>query len=123
VATSIELSLNRSALLSGFETNSYYVNNSATLLLAAPLPFEVSANGSLSFLRNDYPNTAAEIGAPRRDEILGWSIGLGRSLGWRAWLRADYRRERRNSNISAFDVTTDGYVIQIGVGLPKAASR
>jgi hypothetical protein len=48
---------------------------------------------------------------------------VGRQLGWRAWIRADYRRERRDSNIPGFDVTTDGYVVQLGLGLPGAGTR
>lgn len=122
-ASSLGLQLGRATQLSAFETNAYYVNNSASLQLAAPLPFAINANGTLSFLRNDYPNPASGLGVPRRDDVLGWSLGLGRSLGWRAWIRADYRRERRDSNLPAFDVTTDGYVIQLGLGLPRAGGR
>jgi hypothetical protein len=44
-------------------------------------------------------------------------VGAGREIGWRAWVRADYRRERRNSNLPGYDVTTDGFVVQLGVGL------
>ena len=75
------------------------------------------ARGSVGWLRNDYPNDASPIGVPRRDDILGFTVGLGREIGWRAWVRADYRRERRNSNLPGFDVTTDGFVVQLGVGL------
>ena len=45
-----------------------------------------------------------------------WSVGVGRQLGWRSWLRADYRREERRSNIPGFDVTNDGFLIQFGIG-------
>jgi hypothetical protein len=54
---------------------------------------------------------------PRRDDILGWTLGVGRQLGWRAFARVDYRRERRNSNLPGYDVTTSGFVVQLGVGL------
>jgi hypothetical protein len=122
-ASSLGLQLGRATQLSAYETNAYYVNNSAALQLAVPLPFAVSTTATVSFLRNDYPNPAAGLGLPRRDDIFGWSLGLGRSLGWRAWLRVDYRRERRDSNLPAFDVATDGWVIQLGLGLPRAGAR
>jgi hypothetical protein len=57
------------------------------------------------------------VGEPRRDDIFGWTLGVGRQIGWRAWVRADYRHERRNSNLPGYDVTTDGLVVQMGVGL------
>jgi len=39
------------------------------------------------------------------------------TLGWRAFVRADYRRDRRESNVAGYDVTTSGFAIQFGVGL------
>ncbi len=121
-AASLGLTLNRSAQLSAFETNAYYVDNSATLSLSVPLPFEISGNGSAIWLRNDYPNDASAIGTPRRDRILAWTLGVGRRVGARAYVRADFRRERRDSNLPGFDVTTDGFVIQLGLGLAPTTS-
>jgi hypothetical protein len=116
-SSAIELQLNRSTEPSAYDTNAYYVTNSLVATLSVPAPWEVWTRGSVGWLRNDYPNDAAGIGVPRRDDILGWTVGLGREIGWRAWVRADYRRERRNSNLPGFDVTTDGFVVQLGVGL------
>ena len=116
-STSVDLQLNRAAMPSAFEANAYYVTNSAGVSLTLAGPYQTSLRGSLSALRNDYPNAVAGLGAPRRDDILGWAIGIGRQLGWRAFVRADYRRERRNSNLPGYDVTTSGFVVQLGVGL------
>jgi len=102
---------------SSYDTNAYYTNNSLVAAVAVPAPFEFWARGSVGFLRNNYPNDAPGLDVPRRDDILGWTVGLGRQIGWRSWLRADYRRERRNSNLPGLDVTTDGFVVQLGVGL------
>jgi hypothetical protein len=116
-STSIELQLNRATEPSAYDVNAYYVTSSLAATLSVPAPWEVWARGSVGWLRNGYPNDAPGIGAPRRDDILGWTLGLGREIGWRAWVRADYRRERRDSNLPGFDVTTDGFVVQLGVGL------
>jgi hypothetical protein len=120
-ATSLELQLNRAAALSAFETNAYYVTNSVALALNVPTPFQTAARGSLSWLQNDYPNPAESLGVPRRDRIRGWSAGIGRQLGARSWLRFDYRRDRRDSNLPGFDVTTDGFTVQLGVSATGAA--
>ncbi len=110
---------------SAYDTNAFYVNNSVLASLTTTGPFEVWLRGGIGFLRNAYPNDAPGLSVPRRDDILAWSIGLGRDLGWRAWVRADYRREERESNVPGFDVTTDGFVIQLGLGLfgPGPAAR
>ena len=116
-STVAEVQLTRTPEPSGYDSNAFYVNNSLVLSLTAPGPFETWLRGGIGFLRNGYPNDAPGLSEPRRDDIFGWSLGIGRNLGWRAWLRADYRRERRDSNLPEFDVTTDGFVIQLGVGL------
>ncbi len=116
-STTLALQLNRSAQLSAFEQNAYYVDNLVGLDLSFPLPFEVSGRASATLFRNDYPNDVTELGSPRRDQAFGWTAGLGRRLGRRAFLRADYRREKRTSNVPGLDVTTSGFVVQLGLGL------
>jgi Putative beta-barrel porin 2 len=116
-SSSVELQWSRSTEPSAYDTNAYYVASSLVASLSLPAPFEVWARGSLGFYWNGYPNAAPGLGEPRRDDIVGWSVGVGREIGWRAWVRADYRRERRDSNLPGFDVTTHGFVVQLGVGL------
>ncbi len=112
-----EIQATRSSEPSGYDTNAFYLNNSIAASLTLPGPFETWLRGGIGYLRNNYPNDAPGLLDPRRDDIWGWTVGIGRNLGWRAWLRADYRREVRDSNVEAFDVTTDGFVIQMGLGL------
>ena len=116
-SSSVELLLTRAVEPSSYDTNAWYVNNSVVLSLSVPTPLETWARASVGYLRNGYPNDAPDLAAPRRDEIFGWTVGVGRQIGWRAWARADYRRERRNSNVPGLDVTTDGFVVQLGLGL------
>jgi hypothetical protein len=116
-ATSVELQWNRTTDPSSYDTNAYYVTNSIVASVSFPAPWEVWGRASAGFSHNGYPNDAPDLGEPRRDDIFGWSVGVGRQIGWRAWVRADYRRERRNSNLPGYDVTTNGFVVQMGVGL------
>jgi hypothetical protein len=123
-SSSLDLTVLRSTGVSFFETNAYYVTNQASLALTVPAPFETWARGSVSWLRNGYPNDAGGLGEPRRDRVLGWTAGVGRAIGWRAWVRADYRRETRESNLPGYDVTTSGFVVQAGIGsLAPGAAR
>ena len=80
------------------------------------VPLELWARGSIGYLWNRYPTVDPAIGEPRRDDIWGWTLGIGRQIGVKAWIRADYRREKRDSNLPGFDVTTDGFLIQVGIG-------
>jgi hypothetical protein len=116
-SSSVELQVNRATEPSAYDTNAYYVTNSVTATLSVPAPFQVWTRGSVGLLRNDYPNDAPGLAVPRRDDILGWTVGLGREIGWRVFVRADYRRERRYSNLPGLDVTTSGFVVQLGAGL------
>ena len=116
-STVAEVQATRTTEPSGYDTNAYYVNNSVLGSLTVPGPFETWLRGGLGFLRNHYPNDAPGLSEPRRDDVFGWTLGIGRTLGWRAWVRADYRWERRDSNLPDFDVSTDGFVIQMGLGL------
>ena len=116
-ATRLELEAHRAVDPSSYDTNAYYVTSSVGGALTAPMPLELWARGAVTWLRNNYPNDAPGLFAPRRDDILGWTLGLGRQLGWRSWIRADYRRERRDSNLPGYDVTTDGFMVQFGMGL------
>src|SRR5574341_173253 len=116
-STFAEVQATRSSEPSGYDSNAYYVNNSVSASLTTAGPFEPWLRGGVGFLRNNYPNDAPGLSEPRRDDLFGWTLGIGRTLGWRAWVRADYRRERRDSNLPAFDVSTDGFVILMGLGL------
>jgi hypothetical protein len=116
-SSSVDLQWNRTTDPSSYDTNAYYVTNSIVASASFPAPFEVWGRASAGFYHNGYPNDAPGLGEPRSDDIFGWTVGVGRQIGWRAWIRADYHRERRNSNLPGYDVTTDGFVVQMGVGL------
>jgi hypothetical protein len=107
----------RATDLSAFEQNAFYVSTGGRALLSFGLPWSLSANGSVGYQENGYRTTAAALGVPREDTLFGWTLGLSRPISTFAFVRADYRRDRRRSNLPGFDVTTDGFVLQMGLGL------
>ena len=107
----------RATDLSAFEQNAFYVSTGGQVQLSSGLAWSLSANGSLGYQENVYKTVASAIGVPREDSILGWTLGLSRPVGSFGFLRADYRRDRRRSNLPGYDITTHGFIVQIGVGL------
>jgi hypothetical protein len=108
---------NRSTDPSAFEQNAFYVTTGLQADATVPAPFSIAFRGGAGYQWNTYRLPASAIGVPREDTILAWSAGLGRPLGSRAFLRGDYRRERRRSNLPGFSVTTHSLIIQLGIGL------
>jgi hypothetical protein len=115
-STSLGLMASRATQLSAFEDDAFYVANGVGARLSAPLPLETTLSAGAGYHWNEYKTTASALGVPREDRIFGWSIGLGRTVTRRAFVRADYRRERRDSNVDDFDVTVHAFVIQLGLG-------
>jgi hypothetical protein len=106
---------------SAFEDNAFYVSNSVLGDLTAPLPLEVALHLGGGYHRNDYRTPARDLGRPRRDELFGWSVGLGRPFTRWAYVRADYRKERRDSNVDAFDSRSRAFTVQMGLGVFRTA--
>ena len=122
-SSSLTLAGTRATRVSGFEQNAFYVTSAVEVILRAALPWSLALEAGAGYHRNGYRTLASSIGAPRRDEIRGWMLGLGRPLTRHAFMRADYRRERRDSNIDAFDSRSNVLTAQLGVGLFAAQPR
>jgi hypothetical protein len=80
-------------------------------------------HAGVAYQWNTYRTDATGLSGPREDTIFSWAIGAGRTLGRRAFLRADYRREHRSSNIQSFRESWDTLLLQIGVGFFGVAAR
>jgi hypothetical protein len=116
-ASSLTVLVSRSTQISAFEDDGFYVVTSGIADLAVPLPWSLSLRTGAGYHWNAYRTPASALGRPREDRLFGWSVGLGRPLGGRAFVRADYRKDRRDSNLEGFDTVTDAVVLQLGVGL------
>jgi hypothetical protein len=114
-STTLQVQLSRTTPPSAFESNGFYVASSVLGQLTLPLPFSVAMTGGVGYYWNDYRTVASEIGAPRRDRLLGWSFGLGRPVTAWGFVRVDYRRERRDSNVDRFDTHARAFTVQAGV--------
>jgi hypothetical protein len=109
----VSLYLSRATPASAFEANGFYVASSAQVSAQLPLPLSLELRGGLGWQSSSYRTVAVEIGAPRHDRLLDWSVGLRRPLPGRLAASASYRAERRSSNIGRFDVDSDGFVLQL----------
>jgi hypothetical protein len=107
----------RATHASNFENNGFYVTTAGEVLLRVGLPASVAVQAGAGYHRNDYRTIASSIGAPRQDTIRGWTVGLARPATRFAFVRADYRHERRDSNIDLFDSRTNVLTVQLGLGL------
>jgi hypothetical protein len=122
-AATLRLSGARATFPSGFEDNAFYVSSGGSAELDVPAPASFVLRLAAGYHRNDYRTPAAATGSPRRDRMWDAAVGLARSLSSRAWVRADYRRERRNSDLDIFDVTTEAITVQVGIGFLGAPAR
>jgi hypothetical protein len=119
----LALFANRSTDLSAFEANAFYVTTSVQSVLTAPLPLSFSLTAGGGYHVNRYPTVASALGTPRRDQIVDWLVGLGRSITRWAYVRVDYRRDRRDSNLKFFSQSTHAFFAELGLGFFAEASR
>ncbi|HET9317514.1 MAG TPA: outer membrane beta-barrel protein [Vicinamibacteria bacterium] len=119
----LQLAASRATFPSFFERNAYYVASAVGAELEAPVPLSLVLRLAAGYHWNDYRTPAAELDEPRRDRIWEGAIGLSRPLTRFAWVRADYRRERRDSNLDLFDATTYAFIVQAGVGFLGSPGR
>jgi len=117
------LSADRATELSNFEQNAFYVMTSVQATLTAPLPFSISATAGGGYHVNRYLTVAPEIGEPRRDEIVDWLVGVGRTITRWAYVRVDYRQDHRNSNLDIYDQSPHAFYVQIGLGYGQSGLR
>jgi hypothetical protein len=122
-STNLALSANRSTELSAFEENAFYVTTSFQAVLTASLPYAFALTAGGGYHVNRYRTMARPLGAPRRDAMADWLVGLGRTLSRWAFVRADYRHDRRDSNLDFFDQATHAFYLELGLGFFAEATR
>jgi hypothetical protein len=106
----------RTTLPSAFESNGLYVTNALQLSVGLQAPLSVAFRGGLGYRWNDYQVVTLGSTLPRYDTIVGYSVGIGRPLSRWAFLRVDYSRQRRDSNVAGLSTATHVFSAQIGVG-------
>jgi hypothetical protein len=106
----------RHTYASNFEQNAFYVAHEVGGELSLGLPASLALYGGATYHWNHYRTEAALIGGPRADRLWGFSVGLGRPLTQWAFVRADFRREFRDSNLNPLDTDTSAFTAQLGLG-------
>jgi len=114
--TSISLLGRRDTYPSGFEDNAFYIATGAGVEADLGLPFSVVFHGAAGWQRNDYRVAAAGLSEPRKDRLFSWSLGAGRGLTRWSFVRVDYRYDRRESNLPAYETDGHLFMLQLGIG-------
>jgi hypothetical protein len=115
-STSVTLLGRRDTFPSGFEDNAFYIATGAGIETDVGLPFSVVFHGAAGWQRNDYRLPATGLDEPRRDRLWSWSVGAGRGLTRWSFLRVDYRYDRRDSNLPAYETDGHLFMFQLGIG-------
>ncbi|HEV7500470.1 MAG TPA: outer membrane beta-barrel protein, partial [Vicinamibacteria bacterium] len=115
--SSLGVFASRGTYPSDFEDNAFYVATGAGLEGNAGLPLSVVGRAGLGWQRNTYKVPSVDNGVLRHDDLFGWSLGAGRGLTRWAFVRVDYRRERRRSNLAAFNSRNNALTVSFGLGL------
>lgn len=120
--SAVGLVARRGTYPSGFEDNAFYVATAFAADTTLGLPLSLVFNGVIGWQRNAYEVVATGLSVPRQDDLLGWSAGVGRSLTRWSFLRADYRQDRRRSNLPAYATDGRSFLIQFGLGYLGAST-
>ena len=115
-AASVSLLGRRDTYPSGFEENAFYIVTGAGVETDIGLPFSVVFHGAAGWQRNDYRVPATGLSEPRKDKLWAWSVGAGRGLTRWSFVRVDYRYDRRESNLPAYQTDGHLFMLQLGIG-------
>jgi hypothetical protein len=116
-AASILIEAGRQTNLSNFEDNSYYLTNFGTVQFTGPLRQNLQLVTGASLYDNRYPLESIESAEPRNDHALAGWVGAAYFFSPLTYFRADYRYERRRSNLDPFQYTSNVLRIIVGVGI------
>jgi hypothetical protein len=122
-SSNLQITAGRSTPPSAFERTGFYVTNSVLGELNLAMPVSFVGYAAAGYRRNDYPVASDRIGRRRQDNIALWAGGLGRSLTEWAFLRGDYRYERRASNLDQFDTDAHALSVQVVLRLYRTRGR
>ena len=115
-AAALTIEGGRQANLSNFENNNYYTTNFANLQVTGPLRKNLQLITGVYLFDNLYPLEAVELPERRNDTVLAGWVGAAYFLSPRTYFRADYRHERRRSNLDEFQYTNNVIRLVFGIG-------
>jgi hypothetical protein len=121
--SALDLGVRRNLTPSAFQDDGFYIVTMTDAVYSRLAPFSTTLRIGVGYQWSDYRTDASGLGEPRADRIFAWYVGASRSFGEHISLRADYRHDRRQSNLPGFSFTTDAVVVQLGLGWFGGASR
>ena len=116
-AASLTFEAGRQTNRSNFEANNYYLTHFGTVQFNGPLRRNLQLVTGVSLFDNKYPRVSIETLEPRNDgAIAGW-VGAAYFFSPLTYFRADYRHERRRSNLDRFQYSNNVLRVIVGVGI------
>lgn len=116
-AASLTIEGGRRTNLSNFEDNNYYLTHYGTLQFTGPIRRNLQLVTGASVFDNGYPLDSFEGAEPRKDFALAGWVGAAYFFSPLTYFRADYRYERRQSNLEQFQYTSNVLRVIVGVGI------
>jgi hypothetical protein len=115
-SSALDVNVMRGLYPSNFEDDGFYVVTSTEGVLTVGGPWETRLRAGVGYRWSDYRTDAEGLDGPRADRTLGWYVGASRPFGEHILTRVEYRRDRRQSNVRAGDITIDALLLEIGFG-------
>jgi Putative beta-barrel porin 2 len=115
-AASLTIEGGRQTNLSNYEDNNYYLTNYVSVQYTGPVRRNLQLVAGGSLFDNRYPLESIESPEKRNDNALAGWIGAAYFFTPLTYFRADYRYERRQSNLDQFQYSNNVLRVIVGVG-------
>jgi len=115
-ATALTIEGGRQTNLSNYQDNNYYLSHFASLQYTGPLRRNLQLVTGASLFDNLYPLESIELPERRNDHALAGWVGAAYFFTPLTYFRADYRYERRRSNLDQFQYSNNVLRFIVGVG-------
>ena len=115
-AAALTIEGGRQTNLSNFENNNYCKSDFLNLQFTGPMRRNLQLIAGAYLVDNLYPLEASELPERRNDTVLAGWVGAAYFFSQQTYFRADYRHERRRSNLDEFQYTNNVIRLVFGIG-------
>lgn len=114
--SALNIDAGRRTTPSAFEGNGFYISNYFSAQFVTPLARNIRLAANAGYHANDYPLLTLRGEAPRNDRLLRATVGVSYFFTPLTFIKANYRYDKRNSNLERFDYQNNAFQVIFGVG-------